>query len=155
MADAPAVIAPSPGAMDYQWPNAEVYASAGAATIVDETKIQLRLMMPLSIISSRYWSMMHDVRMAEHATLKPAGRGGECLQRDLCAYYPIRQAITRRAAFRPMLVRNAVRKSREHCDEGEAECRRWFRHGATDQPHCRPKHQSGAPDGVVVCNDAR
>jgi UDP-N-acetylglucosamine--N-acetylmuramyl-(pentapeptide) pyrophosphoryl-undecaprenol N-acetylglucosamine transferase len=38
LAGAPAVIAPSPGAMDYQWPNAEVYASAGAATLVDETE---------------------------------------------------------------------------------------------------------------------
>lgn len=37
LAGAPAVVAPSPGAMDYQWPNAEVYASAGAATLVDET----------------------------------------------------------------------------------------------------------------------
>ena len=37
LAGAPAVVVPSPGAMDYQWPNAEVYASAGAATIVDET----------------------------------------------------------------------------------------------------------------------
>jgi UDP-N-acetylglucosamine--N-acetylmuramyl-(pentapeptide) pyrophosphoryl-undecaprenol N-acetylglucosamine transferase len=38
LAGAPAVVAPSPGAMDYQWPNAEVYASAGAATLVDETE---------------------------------------------------------------------------------------------------------------------
>src|SRR3954468_24048388 len=37
LAGAPAVIAPHPSAMDYQWPNAEVYASAGAATLVDET----------------------------------------------------------------------------------------------------------------------
>jgi len=33
---APAVVVPSSGAMDYQWPNAEVYASAGAATLIDE-----------------------------------------------------------------------------------------------------------------------
>jgi UDP-N-acetylglucosamine--N-acetylmuramyl-(pentapeptide) pyrophosphoryl-undecaprenol N-acetylglucosamine transferase len=38
LAGAPAVVAPSPGALDYQWPNAEVYASAGAATLVDETE---------------------------------------------------------------------------------------------------------------------
>jgi UDP-N-acetylglucosamine--N-acetylmuramyl-(pentapeptide) pyrophosphoryl-undecaprenol N-acetylglucosamine transferase len=38
LAGAPAVVAPSPGAMDYQWPNAEVYASAGAATLVDESE---------------------------------------------------------------------------------------------------------------------
>jgi UDP-N-acetylglucosamine--N-acetylmuramyl-(pentapeptide) pyrophosphoryl-undecaprenol N-acetylglucosamine transferase len=38
LAGAPAVIVPSPGAMDYQWSNAEVYASAGAAAIIDETE---------------------------------------------------------------------------------------------------------------------
>src|SRR4051812_1054252 len=38
LAGAPAVVAPSPGAIDYQWPNAEVYASAGAATLVDESE---------------------------------------------------------------------------------------------------------------------
>lgn len=37
LAGAPAVLVPSPSAMDYQWPNAEVYGSAGAATLVDET----------------------------------------------------------------------------------------------------------------------
>jgi len=37
LAGAPAVLVPSPGAMDYQWSNAEVYGSAGAATLVDET----------------------------------------------------------------------------------------------------------------------
>jgi UDP-N-acetylglucosamine--N-acetylmuramyl-(pentapeptide) pyrophosphoryl-undecaprenol N-acetylglucosamine transferase len=35
---APAVIVPSSRSMDYQWPNAEVYASAGAATLIDETE---------------------------------------------------------------------------------------------------------------------
>jgi UDP-N-acetylglucosamine--N-acetylmuramyl-(pentapeptide) pyrophosphoryl-undecaprenol N-acetylglucosamine transferase len=38
LAGAPAVIVPSPSAMDYQWSNAEVYASAGAAAIIDETE---------------------------------------------------------------------------------------------------------------------
>jgi UDP-N-acetylglucosamine--N-acetylmuramyl-(pentapeptide) pyrophosphoryl-undecaprenol N-acetylglucosamine transferase len=38
LAGAPAVVSPHPGAMDYQWPNAEVYASAGAVTLVDETE---------------------------------------------------------------------------------------------------------------------
>jgi UDP-N-acetylglucosamine--N-acetylmuramyl-(pentapeptide) pyrophosphoryl-undecaprenol N-acetylglucosamine transferase len=38
LAGAPAVVAPHPGAMDDQWPNAEVYASAGAVTLVDETE---------------------------------------------------------------------------------------------------------------------
>ncbi len=38
MAGAPAVVVPSPGAMEYQWANAEVYASAGAATLIDETE---------------------------------------------------------------------------------------------------------------------
>jgi UDP-N-acetylglucosamine--N-acetylmuramyl-(pentapeptide) pyrophosphoryl-undecaprenol N-acetylglucosamine transferase len=38
LAGAPAVVAPSPGAMDYQWPNAEVYAQADAVTLVDETE---------------------------------------------------------------------------------------------------------------------
>jgi UDP-N-acetylglucosamine--N-acetylmuramyl-(pentapeptide) pyrophosphoryl-undecaprenol N-acetylglucosamine transferase len=37
LAGAPAVVVPSPGAMDYQWTNAEVYGSVGAATVVDET----------------------------------------------------------------------------------------------------------------------
>jgi UDP-N-acetylglucosamine--N-acetylmuramyl-(pentapeptide) pyrophosphoryl-undecaprenol N-acetylglucosamine transferase len=35
----PAILAPSPSAMDDQMPNAEVYASAGAASIVDETDL--------------------------------------------------------------------------------------------------------------------
>jgi UDP-N-acetylglucosamine--N-acetylmuramyl-(pentapeptide) pyrophosphoryl-undecaprenol N-acetylglucosamine transferase len=34
---APAVVVPSSRAIEYQWPNAEVYASAGAATLIDET----------------------------------------------------------------------------------------------------------------------
>jgi UDP-N-acetylglucosamine--N-acetylmuramyl-(pentapeptide) pyrophosphoryl-undecaprenol N-acetylglucosamine transferase len=38
LAGAPAVVAPLPGAMDYQWSNAEVYASAGAVALVDETE---------------------------------------------------------------------------------------------------------------------
>ena len=37
LAGTPAVVVPSPAAMEHQWPNAEVYASAGAATLVDET----------------------------------------------------------------------------------------------------------------------
>src|SRR4029079_7104138 len=38
LAGAPAVVAPSPGAMDYEWPNAEVYAQADAVALVDETE---------------------------------------------------------------------------------------------------------------------
>ncbi len=37
LAGAAAVVIPSSSAIDYQWPNAEVYASAGAAMLVDET----------------------------------------------------------------------------------------------------------------------
>src|SRR5207244_2709050 len=37
LAGVPAILVPSPAMMDYQWPNAEVYAAAGAATIIDET----------------------------------------------------------------------------------------------------------------------
>ena len=39
LAGVPAILVPAPTAMDYQWPNAEVYASAGAATVIDETDI--------------------------------------------------------------------------------------------------------------------
>jgi UDP-N-acetylglucosamine--N-acetylmuramyl-(pentapeptide) pyrophosphoryl-undecaprenol N-acetylglucosamine transferase len=38
LAGIPAVLVPSPAMMDDQWPNAEVYASAKAATIIDETE---------------------------------------------------------------------------------------------------------------------
>ncbi len=38
LAGVPAILVPSPSAMDYQWPNAEVYSSAGAASIIDETE---------------------------------------------------------------------------------------------------------------------
>lgn len=39
LAGVPSVLVPTPAVMDYQWPNAEVYASAGAATVIDETDI--------------------------------------------------------------------------------------------------------------------
>lgn len=39
LAGVPAILIPSPGAMDNQWPNAEVYASAGATTLIDETDL--------------------------------------------------------------------------------------------------------------------
>jgi UDP-N-acetylglucosamine--N-acetylmuramyl-(pentapeptide) pyrophosphoryl-undecaprenol N-acetylglucosamine transferase len=39
LAGVPAILVPSPASMDYQWPNAEVYSAAGAATIIDETDL--------------------------------------------------------------------------------------------------------------------
>jgi UDP-N-acetylglucosamine--N-acetylmuramyl-(pentapeptide) pyrophosphoryl-undecaprenol N-acetylglucosamine transferase len=40
LAGVPAVLVPSPGAMDDQWPNAEVFEDAGAAAVIDETDLQ-------------------------------------------------------------------------------------------------------------------
>jgi UDP-N-acetylglucosamine--N-acetylmuramyl-(pentapeptide) pyrophosphoryl-undecaprenol N-acetylglucosamine transferase len=39
LAGVPAILVPSPSAMDDQWPNAEVFTSAGAATLIDETDL--------------------------------------------------------------------------------------------------------------------
>lgn len=39
LASLPAILVPHPQLIDYQLPNAEVYAGAGAATIIDETEI--------------------------------------------------------------------------------------------------------------------
>jgi UDP-N-acetylglucosamine--N-acetylmuramyl-(pentapeptide) pyrophosphoryl-undecaprenol N-acetylglucosamine transferase len=39
LAGVPAILVPSPSAIDDQWPNAEVYASAGAATVIDESDL--------------------------------------------------------------------------------------------------------------------
>jgi UDP-N-acetylglucosamine--N-acetylmuramyl-(pentapeptide) pyrophosphoryl-undecaprenol N-acetylglucosamine transferase len=43
LAGVPAILVPAPSAMDDQWPNAEVYAAAGAATTIDETDLQASL----------------------------------------------------------------------------------------------------------------
>ncbi len=43
LASAPAVLMPYPSVLDYQLPNAEIYAAAGAATIIDETEITCSL----------------------------------------------------------------------------------------------------------------
>jgi UDP-N-acetylglucosamine--N-acetylmuramyl-(pentapeptide) pyrophosphoryl-undecaprenol N-acetylglucosamine transferase len=39
LASVPAILVPYPRVMDYQLPNAEVFAAAGAATILDETEV--------------------------------------------------------------------------------------------------------------------
>ncbi len=39
LAGVPAVLVPYPPDIEYQLPNAEVYAAAGAATIIDETEL--------------------------------------------------------------------------------------------------------------------
>jgi UDP-N-acetylglucosamine--N-acetylmuramyl-(pentapeptide) pyrophosphoryl-undecaprenol N-acetylglucosamine transferase len=39
LAGLPAVLVPHPGVMDFHMPNAEVFAAAGAATVIDETEL--------------------------------------------------------------------------------------------------------------------
>jgi UDP-N-acetylglucosamine--N-acetylmuramyl-(pentapeptide) pyrophosphoryl-undecaprenol N-acetylglucosamine transferase len=43
LAGVAAILVPAPSAMDDQWPNAEVYAAAGAALTIDETDLQASL----------------------------------------------------------------------------------------------------------------
>ena len=43
LASVPAVLVPYPSVLDYQLPNAEIFAAAGAATIIDETEMTCSL----------------------------------------------------------------------------------------------------------------
>jgi UDP-N-acetylglucosamine--N-acetylmuramyl-(pentapeptide) pyrophosphoryl-undecaprenol N-acetylglucosamine transferase len=73
LAGLPAVLVPYPPVMDFHLPNAEVFAAAGAATIIDETDLHGSLadelvqhLKPLLIDSTRRHRMAANMRLLAH-----------------------------------------------------------------------------------------
>ena len=85
LAGVPAILVPYPRVMDYHLPNAEVFAAAGAATIIDETELDGSL--EDALVEQLESLLVNDDRRGEngrqHAAAGPARRRRQCDQRDL------------------------------------------------------------------------